>query len=171
MSARKRRAFTTNFKLDTVMEGFRGEKNISRICRERNITDSLYYKWRDTFIEQVEDIFKDQRGANTKDDEDHIAELERTIGRLTQEQREMITAISKDYPIKSVCQVLGLPRSTYYNNLASKADDEGGLAAIGKIIMERPYYGYRRIIHQLKRRGYKIGETRVRRFLKQLKHS
>ena len=85
MSTRKRRAFTTDFKLDTVMEGFRGEKSISKICRERDITDSLYYKWRDTFLGQAEDIFKDQRGTNTKGTEDRIAELERMIGRLTME--------------------------------------------------------------------------------------
>jgi len=85
MSTRKRRAFTADFKLDTVMEGFRGEKSISQICRERNITDSLYYKWRDTFLGQAEDIFKDQRGTNAKGAEDRIAELERMIGRLTME--------------------------------------------------------------------------------------
>jgi len=85
MSTRKRRAFTTDFKLDTVMEGFRGEKSISKICRERDITDSLYYKWRDTFLGQAEDIFKDQRGPNTKGTEDRIAELEQMIGRLTME--------------------------------------------------------------------------------------
>lgn len=83
----------------------------------------------------------------------------------------MIRAISKDYPIKFVCQVLGLPRSTYYDIPAAKADDERFIAAIEKIIMKRPYYGYRRITHQLKRKGYKIGETRVRRLLKQLEHS
>jgi len=83
----------------------------------------------------------------------------------------MIAAIRKNYPIKCVCQVLGLPRSTYYDNPAAKADDEGFLAAIEKIIMKRPYYGYRRITHQLKRKGYKVGETRVRRLLKQLEHS
>ena len=85
MSTRKRRAFTADFKLDTVMESFRGEKSISQICRERNITDSLYYKWRDTFLGQAEDIFKDQRGTNAKGAKDRIAELERMIGRLTME--------------------------------------------------------------------------------------
>jgi len=37
--------------------------------------------------------------------------------------------------------------------------------------MKWPYYGYRRVIHQLKREGYVVGETRVRRLLKQLEHS
>jgi len=85
MSTRKRRAFTADFKLDAVMEGFRGEKNISQICRERDITDSLYYKWRDIFLEQSRDIFKERRGANATSDEDRIVELERMIGRLTME--------------------------------------------------------------------------------------
>ena len=85
MSTKKRRAFTADFKLDTVMEGFQGEKSISQICRERNITDSLYYKWRDTFLEQAEDIFKDRRSTNATGAEDRIAELERMIGRLTME--------------------------------------------------------------------------------------
>ena len=44
MSRKKRRKFSKDFKLDTVMEGLRGEKSIAQICRERDITDSLYYK-------------------------------------------------------------------------------------------------------------------------------
>jgi len=31
---RKYRTFTPDFKLDTVMEGIRGEKSIAQICRE-----------------------------------------------------------------------------------------------------------------------------------------
>jgi transposase-like protein len=42
------------------MEGLRGEKSIAQICRERNMTDSLYYKWRETFLENTEEIFEDQ---------------------------------------------------------------------------------------------------------------
>jgi transposase-like protein len=43
----KRREFSAQFKLETVLEGLRGEKSVAQICRERDITDSLYYKWRD----------------------------------------------------------------------------------------------------------------------------
>lgn len=45
MSQKKRRTFSAEFKLDTVMEGIRGKKSIAQICRERGIKDSLYYKW------------------------------------------------------------------------------------------------------------------------------
>ncbi len=85
MSRKKRRKFSKDFKLDTVMEGIRGEKSIAQICRERDITDSLYYKWRDIFIENAEEIFEDRRENRKEENEDRIAELERMVGRLTME--------------------------------------------------------------------------------------
>lgn len=85
MSRKKRRKFSKDFKLDTVMEGIRGEKSIAQICRERDITDSLYYKWRDIFIENAEEIFEDRRENQKEENEGRIAELERMVGRLTME--------------------------------------------------------------------------------------
>lgn len=40
----KRREFSAQFKLETVLEGLRGEKSVAQLCRERDITDSLYDK-------------------------------------------------------------------------------------------------------------------------------
>lgn len=82
---RKYRTFTPDFKLDTVMEGFRGEKSIAQICRERKIKDTQYYKWRDTFLEQAANIFDAQNGNKNIHLEDRIAELERMLGQLTME--------------------------------------------------------------------------------------
>jgi transposase-like protein len=82
---RKYRTFTPDFKLDTVMEGFRGEKSIAQICRERKIKDTQYYKWRDTFLEQAANIFDAQNGNKNNHLEDRIAELERMLGQLTME--------------------------------------------------------------------------------------
>jgi len=83
MAKRRYRTFSADIKLDTVMEGLRGEKSIAQICRERDIKDVLYYKWRDTFIENAAKIFKEPRDLEQKRLEDRIAELERMIGRLT----------------------------------------------------------------------------------------
>jgi len=41
------------------MESLRGEKSTTQMCRARNITDSLNYKWRDIFLEHGEKIFED----------------------------------------------------------------------------------------------------------------
>ena len=82
---RKYRTFTPDFKLDTVMEGFRGEKSIAQICRERKIKDTQYYKWRDTFLAQAANIFDTQNGNKNNHLKDRIAELERMLGQLTME--------------------------------------------------------------------------------------
>jgi transposase-like protein len=49
---KKRWNFTTQFKFETVLEGIKGEKTSAQICRERDIAERLYYKWRDAFWER-----------------------------------------------------------------------------------------------------------------------
>lgn len=79
----KRREFSAQFKLETVLEGLRGEKSVAQLCRERDITDSLYYKWRDEFMENAPAIFADKRHQGTDGNAERVAELERLVGRLT----------------------------------------------------------------------------------------
>lgn len=80
---RQRRRLSAQFKLETVLEGLRGEKPIDQMCRERNITDSLYYKWRDQFTQQAATAFG-EAGPDRRylEQEARIAELERMVGRL-----------------------------------------------------------------------------------------
>lgn len=85
MTKRKRRTYNAEFKLDTVMEGIRGEKSIAQICREREIKDTLYYKWRDHFVNRATTIFEDRRNTAFQEKEERIAKLERMIGKLAME--------------------------------------------------------------------------------------
>ncbi len=79
----KRRTFTPDYKLEAVLDMVGGEKTVAQICRERDITESLLYKWRDAFFERAPAIFADQRGGNSGRDPqaERIAELERLVGR------------------------------------------------------------------------------------------
>lgn len=47
----KTRIWSAEEKMAIVIEGIKGTKNISEICREHQIHQSLYYKWRDKFLE------------------------------------------------------------------------------------------------------------------------
>jgi transposase-like protein len=78
---KKRRSFTAQFKFETVMEALRGDKLVAQICRERNITESLYYKWRDAFLERGAQVFEDQRSSQRDEHVERIAELERLAGK------------------------------------------------------------------------------------------
>ncbi len=82
----------------------------------------------------------------------------------------MIDYLKDEYPVRQLCETLGCPPSTYYypSQAASDADLS---AAIEDELMRRPFYGYRRVLKQLQRAGWEVGETRVRRVLKQMGHT
>jgi transposase-like protein len=83
----KRRQYSAEFKLETVLEGIRGEKPVAQICRERGIRDNLYYKWRDAFQERAPGIFasQEQQDQAVSELETRVAELERMVGKLALE--------------------------------------------------------------------------------------
>jgi transposase len=84
--SKTRRTYTAGYKLETVLEGIRGEKSVAQIWRERDIKDTLYYKWRDHFMSEAQAIFADKRQRSVSDGSaERIAELERMVGRLALE--------------------------------------------------------------------------------------
>ena len=85
--SKKRRQFTAEFKLEVVLEGLRNEKSVAQLCREREITDKLYYKWREQFLEQAPTIFDGtvKQVRESAEQAGQIADLERIVGRLTLE--------------------------------------------------------------------------------------
>lgn len=80
----------------------------------------------------------------------------------------MIDQMKSDYPVTQLCQVLDCPRSTYYTRQQSHETDAAVIEAVEGILMRWPYYGYRRILAQLKRQGIQMGERMVRSLLKWL---
>ncbi len=95
--ARKQRQLSAQFKLETVLEVLRGEKPIAQICRERQVTDSLVYKWRQAFLEKAPGLFETKQTAATvqNDQAERIAELERLVG-----QWMMENALLKNWPCR-----------------------------------------------------------------------
>lgn len=80
----------------------------------------------------------------------------------------MIDQLKADYPVKTICEVVGLSRSTYYHRGQTIVDDPVVVSAIEHILMRYPFYGYRRVRAQLKREGIAVSERVVRRILKDL---
>ncbi len=75
-------------------------------------------------------------------------------------------------PFKKRCQLLGLLRSTaYYRLNQSKAAEKESKDLIVKdeidnIQLEFPYYGYRMVLAELKRRDWHIGRNKVQRIMR-----
>ena len=69
----KQRKWTTEEKAAIVLEGLRGEKKVSEICREHKISQTIYYRWRDKFLEGG----KKALGGGRTDEEAYRAEIEK----------------------------------------------------------------------------------------------
>ncbi len=82
----------------------------------------------------------------------------------------MIQSMQSQAPITQLCEVFDCPRSTYYYQ-ARKRDETKLLAAIEQVLMRQPWFGYRRVVAQLHRDGIPVGETVVRRLLRELGHT
>lgn len=82
----------------------------------------------------------------------------------------MIQSLQADAPIQQLCQVFDCPRSTYYYQ-SMKHNEADLVTAIEAVLMRRPWFGYRRVVAQLHREGVAVGETVVRRILRQLAHT
>jgi transposase len=90
----KRRRFTKAFKLKVVRAYLDG-KSIGEIIREFDIHQNLVYKWTQEYQANPTGAFRgstDDEPAQTN--EQRIAELERTLGRMTPENEFLNKALS-----------------------------------------------------------------------------
>ena len=80
----KRRKWNADEKLAIVLRGIKGEKSVAEICREHQISQTQYYKWRDKFLEGGKNALT--FGAPSKKEahlKAEIEKLQKIIGKQT----------------------------------------------------------------------------------------
>jgi transposase len=80
----KRRRFSSDFKLQCVLDILSGRKNPAQICRENSVSESALCRWRQQFIERAPKIFENGSSAVSAEAQ-RISDLERLVGKLTLE--------------------------------------------------------------------------------------
>ena len=71
------------------------------------------------------------------------------------------------YPVKVLCDVLSLSRSSYYHQ-SQVADDAPLRAALLAEAEAWPTYGYRRVTAQLQRQGWQVNHKRIHRLMQEM---
>jgi len=71
-------------------------------------------------------------------------------------------------PVRLVCRLLGVPRSSVYYAPQPAADEAMLKTALLDLAGEWPTYGYRRLTAMLKRLGWRVNAKRVRRWMDEL---
>ncbi len=76
-------------------------------------------------------------------------------------------AMRGEYPVRNLCQTLGVARSSFYYS-AQRAGQKQLCSAIERLVGEWPTYGYRRITALLNREGHGVNRKRVQRLMQDL---
>jgi putative transposase len=77
--------------------------------------------------------------------------------------------LAKTYPIRLVCRLLNVPRSSvYYAAQGPDADEAMLKSALLDLAGEWPTYGYRRLTAMMRRLGWRVNAKRVRRWMDEL---
>ena len=86
----KRRTWDSKSKARIVLEGLQG-RSVASICNDYQITQSMYYRWRDTFLANADQVF--ETGTTNRREERLTAEnqkLKQAVGELTLELKKTI---------------------------------------------------------------------------------
>ncbi|UVO35585.1 IS3 family transposase [Bradyrhizobium arachidis] len=138
-----RRHYSAEEKIRIVLEGLRGEENISELCRREGIAASMYYGWSKEFLEAGKrrlagDTARAATSGEVKDLRRETAALKEAVADLTLENRllkkkherrwggrgmrypasekaEIIQLVEQSHlPAKRTLDKLGIPRATFY---------------------------------------------------------
>ena len=177
----RQRSHSIEFKRQVAQEFVAGE-TLYALAKRYDISRNLIRVW----VKKLETgVFDDD--ANAADllveYEAKIAALERMVGRQALEieflkgaLKNRTAAEKRDYIrhhrpdgicVAEGCRLMGLPRSTYYDAPAMKADDREIVAAMTTICDEFEAYGYRRIGAELRHRGMVVNSKKVRRLMRE----
>ena len=81
----------------------------------------------------------------------------------------MIEPENKALSISHQCELIGLPRSSFYRKLAGESDENLALMRlIDEEYTRHPFYGTRQMRNYLRRQGHKINRKRVQRLMRRM---
>jgi transposase InsO family protein len=76
-------------------------------------------------------------------------------------------AVQTEYPVTEICEVLDLPRSTFYHQSTAQ-DDTALRQALRELSGAYPTYGYRRLTALLQRAGWTVNRKRIQRLMAEM---
>ena len=75
---------TTEEKLAIVLEGLKSEITVSDLCRKHGLSQAVYYKWRDKFLDGgKKGLMNTDQLSLANPDKSKLEEYEKVIGRQT----------------------------------------------------------------------------------------
>uniref|UniRef100_UPI00403F86C4 IS3 family transposase n=1 Tax=unclassified Aeribacillus TaxID=2640495 RepID=UPI00403F86C4 len=184
-TSEKRKSYHAEFK-EMVVELYQTGTPVKQICSEYGLSETTIYKW----IRKQKPVKLDDGGSFTPEEflnlqkelhrlKEENENLKKSYGHIRKEvdQTTVISMIDEirakhHYDLKTMCTVLGVPRSTYYQSKQkteskTKRENRELTDRIRKIHTEsKQRYGAPKIHHMLEKEGLKVSLKRVQRLMK-----
>jgi len=162
-----RKAHNGSFKAKVALQAVKGEKTLAQLSSEFGGHANQIGLSRKQLFKELPSLFSDRRKKHDKDQEDLVSELYRQIGQLkveldwlkkkapdapVEERRTLIDPGNATIPIRRQCELLSLPRSSYYYH--SQRNDSYNLHLMNLIdeqFTKSPCYGVERMTAWLHR--------------------
>ncbi|WP_214484350.1 IS3 family transposase [Bacillus sp. SM2101] len=176
MTKRARRTFTQEFK-QQIVQLYENGKPRKEIIREYDLTPSSLDKWINQFknsgsFKEKDNLTPEQKELQELRKRNKQLEMENDIFKASRaDTRTKVNVIKQNihkYSISAMCQVLQLPRSTYYYEAKQRPNEDDVTSDIIRIFQDsRQNYGSRKIKQELKKLGKIVSRRRISRIMKE----
>jgi putative transposase len=184
----KRNRFTKDYKAKVALEAVKGQKTINELASEFGVHVSQINNWKKQLLEALPGVFNGrqaQQEALQEAEKDRLYQQDREAaggGRLAEkksrtsdmsvdQKRQCIEPTHAELSINRQCDLIGLPRASYYRRNGCGLESEENLLLMRLIDEEytrHPFYGSRKLRDYLRRQGYPVNRKRVRRLMKRM---
>ena len=176
----QRKRYSAEFKARVALDAVKGLKTVNELASTYGVHPTQITHWKHQLQKEVPDIFSARRDKRQHDQEAFQAQLYQQIGQLKVEldwlkkkldlppeaKRELIEAAHPQISIARQCDLVGLPRSTYYyHTQGESAENLTLMRLLDQQYTDTPYYGIRRMTAWLRSQGYAVNHKRVARLL------
>jgi len=190
--SKKRRNFSAEFKKKVILKMFEEGLTINETASEFELHPKTVQLWKKQFIENMElafdkssvikeykeeiEILKKEKDAIAKKLGEVIVERDWAVGKLKSldlsikraliDKSEGVQANPKNPSLNQQLELVGMSKTAYYYKSVTafnSDNDKKFLDAIDEIYTKHPYYGTRRMVAELKRKGINVGRKLVKR--------
>src|ERR1051326_1130121 len=176
---------TSAFKAKLAVECIKRQQTVQELAAAYGVHPHQITTWKRQLIAAAEEVFSGSRAQREAADEEEREELYQTIGKLkvgiglvakkirnlatVTEKRECIERDHRRLSIARQCELMGLPRSSwYYEAQAETAENLRLMRLLDEQYTRTPFYGSRRMVIALRQRGWNVNRKRVRRLMQQM---
>lgn len=172
--SQKRKRHSAEFKAKVALEAVKGLKTSSELAREYQVHPTQISQWKRQLLDTLPEVFRSGKAAQQEAAETLTAALYEEIGRLkmelnwlkkalpgsTEGKRMLIQPDHLKISTARQCELVGLPRSSYYYQPAGETDYNLGLMRlIDEQYLRTPFFGSRQMTDWLRLNGHPVNAS------------